>query len=283
MRFVRRDLFAIAAAGLGAMPVSAEANHSVRGHSDVSRHPASINKRNTTAPHHATPRAIPRKPPIMLDPGHGGKDPGCIGPRGTREKDIVLEIAFGMRRYLLATGRYSVAMTRSEDSFDHPRHTRPPASCIAIYVAARRCIAKSASAQTFSYRASDVHAAAAAQRENGLDPTRAEAMHGLSPRLRLIPGRAIRRETRGHSVNFQDAIVRNLLTIPLLNLMARHARFAVLRAPDIASVLTEVGFLTNRHEETLLRQANHRSRFARVMARAVGGYFLALHSHTEPP
>ncbi len=262
MGFRRRDL--LTAGLLAGLPASALAAPRRRPHARPAHRPA--------AP----------LPLVMLDPGHGGKDPGCIGLGGTQEKHVVLATALELRRHLLVTGRYRVAMTRATDVFI------PLAERVAIAEAQRAALfvslhanaspdhtARGASVYVFADRASDRRAAAAAARENRAGG--AGALPDVPPRVREILSSLMRRETRLHSAGLQHSLVRHLdSALPALSPNARHARFAVLRAPDIASTLVELGFLTNHQDEALLRQPRHRILLANAMARSVDAYFHAV-------
>jgi N-acetylmuramoyl-L-alanine amidase len=216
----------------------------------------------------------------MVDPGHGGKDPGCIGLRGTQEKDIALWTAIELKRHLLAAGRYRVAMTRATDLFV-PLEERVLLAqqhnatlFISLHAnASRNRAARGASIYTFAERPSDARSAASARRENAADLVK-RSWHSASPDVRQILSGLLRRETRSHATRLQHNLVAQFTRdMPGLTPCARHARFAVLRAPDIASTLVELGFLTNRLDEALLIQHRHRTQIAAAIVHAVDYYF----------
>lgn len=223
-------------------------------------------------------------PLVMLDPGHGGKDPGAIGISGTYEKKITLAAALELRRQLLATGRYRVEMTRARDVFValDQRVARAQARQAALFVSlhadalADRGV-RGASVYTLATTASDAQTAALAQRENSVDRFGGPAFRHVPPEVGRILASLVRQETRVGSARLAQALVRDLdRDTKLLANPARHAGFMVLKAADIPSVLVEMGFMSNREDEAALRRAEHRARVASAMMRAVDGYFAAI-------
>jgi N-acetylmuramoyl-L-alanine amidase len=230
---------------------------------------------------HVVKRQSQRRPVVMLDPGHGGKDPGCIGLHGTEEKVIALTTALELRRRLLISGKYHVEMTRGTDIFipldervvlAQEAHAQLMISLHANAASDRK--ARGASVYTFAYKASDARSAAAALRENSTDRN---SWQDVSPKVGHILSSLLRRETLGHSVRIQRGLISHIhRRLPVLHPFSRHARFVVLRAPAIPSVLVEMGFLTNPADETLLRQMQHRTKLAAAMAAAVDQYFSSI-------
>ena len=235
-------------------------------------------------PHHPLRhRATPKKPLplVMLDPGHGGKDPGAIGVSGTYEKRIALATAQLLKRRLEATGRYRVKLTRARDVFI------PLAGRVALaerhgaslFVsmhadALTEHDIRGASVYTFALTASDPEAAALAERENSADRFAAPHYRNIRPEVRQILSGLIVQETRVGSATLQHAVVKSLRPhIAMLRNPAREAHFAVLRSVTIPSVLVEMGFMSNRPDERLLRQPRHRLVITSAMAGAVETYF----------
>ena len=226
-------------------------------------------------------RAAPPLSLIMLDPGHGGRDPGAIGISGTHEKLIAFAAASELRRQLLASRRFRVELTRSRDVFI------PLAERVGI--AQRRGAAlfmsihadsvsdhgvRGASVYTLSDTASDPQAAALARRENRADRYGGPQFRDQPPEVARILSSLVRQETRAGSARLSRNMVGALgAGVKLLPNPARHASFAVLRAADVPSVLVEMGFMSNRLDEEALRRADHRARIAGCMARAVGNWF----------
>jgi N-acetylmuramoyl-L-alanine amidase len=222
-------------------------------------------------------------PLVMLDPGHGGKDPGAIGVSGTYEKHVALATAEELARQLRASGRYRVAMTRQIDDFipldDRVGIAQTQGASLFMSIHADALTdhtVRGASVYTLATSASDAQTAALAARENAADRYGGLADAGLSPHVAQILASLVRHETRVGSARMQRSVVVNLgLDVPLLENPARHAAFAVLKAADIPSVLVEMGFMSNKHDEAALRQAAHRATVAAALHRAIDGYFVA--------
>jgi N-acetylmuramoyl-L-alanine amidase len=236
--------------------------------------------------HKAPPHsAHPGKPMplVMLDPGHGGKDPGAIGYSGTYEKHVALATAMELKRQLEATGRYRVALTRGRDVFIplDERVARAQGQGAALFVSMHADAlsdhsVRGASVYTLSNMASDAQTAALAQRENSADRFGSPAWRGTSPEVARILASLVRRETRVGSARLAKGLVTSLdEDLPMLPNPDRHAGFVVLKAADIPSVLVEMGFMSNPRDEAALRRSDHRVRVAGAMKRAVDAYFAA--------
>jgi N-acetylmuramoyl-L-alanine amidase len=231
---------------------------------------------------HTSPRPPPRHIPlVMLDPGHGGKDPGAIGVSGTYEKQVALATAQELRHQLLASGQYRVELTRTRDTFVplEERVSRAQAHGATLFVSMHADAlndhnVRGASVYTLATAASDAQTAALAQRENSADRYAGPAFHGTSPEVARILASLVRQETRRGSSRLAHDLVGTLdQDLPMLPNPDRHAGFVVLKAADIPSVLVEMGFMSNPRDEALLRQPNHRILVARAMKRAVDAYF----------
>ncbi len=226
-------------------------------------------------------RARPPKPLIMLDPGHGGKDPGAIGISGTYEKHIAIAAAEQLQRELLGTGRYRVALSRDTDRFIPLEDRvaiaqgRQAALFVSMHADALHDPAvRGASVYTLSETASDAQTASLARTENSADRYGGPLVHSVSPEVQRILASLVRQETRAGSVQMARSVVGAFRPkVGLLNNPDRHAAFVVLKAADIPSVLVEMGFMSNPLDEAALRQAQHRARIARAMAQAVDVYF----------
>ena len=218
-------------------------------------------------------------PLVVLDPGHGGKDPGAIGLSGTFEKHVTLAAALELQRQLLANGRYRVELTRTRDVFI-PLEQR-------VIIAQRKAATlfvsmhadaltdhsvRGASVYTLSDGASDAQTAALARRENAAGI--GGGALGGSPEVSRILGNLVRQETRQGATRMARKIVAELgRDLPLLQNPNRHAGFMVLKAADIPSVLVEMGFMSNKTDEAALRHPAHRARVATAMRRAVDAWF----------
>ncbi|HEY7581171.1 MAG TPA: N-acetylmuramoyl-L-alanine amidase [Acetobacteraceae bacterium] len=230
------------------------------------------------------PREDPHRPPplVMLDPGHGGKDPGAIGVSGTYEKHVSLSAAFELKRQLEAGGRYRVALTRARDSFIplDERVAKAQSHNAALFVSMHADAlsdhsVRGASVYTLANTASDAQTAALARRENSADRFAGPGFDA-SPEVARILASLVRRETRIGSSRLARDMVGSLDdNLPMLANPARHAGFVVLKAADIPSVLVEMGFMSNPADEAELRRPQHRARIAEAMKRAVDAYFAA--------
>lgn len=216
-------------------------------------------------------------PVVVIDPGHGGKDPGCLGDGGVEEKTIVLELGRELRHQLQIGRRCHVAMTRDSDvfvpleqrvAFARQHHATLMVSLHANASHSQR--AHGACVYRFAYRASDAQARALARWENSADRYGGPSFRHASPVVTHILASLMRRETWLHSAWLQDSMVHGLRHhIRLEHTPARHARFVVLSAPDLPAVLVETGFLTNRAEARLLCSRSHRTLMAREMRYAI--------------
>ncbi len=226
--------------------------------------------------------ARPPTPLVMLDPGHGGKDPGAIGISGTYEKQVALAAALELKHQLEASGRYRVALTRTRDAFIplDDRVARAQAHGAALFVSMHADAlsdhsVRGASVYTLADSASDAQTAALARTENSADRF-AGAGINAPPEVARILASLVRRETRIGSGRLARSMVGSLdQDLPMLPNPERHAGFVVLKAADIPSVLVEMGFMSNPADEAELRRPQHRVRVADAMKRAVDAYFLA--------
>jgi N-acetylmuramoyl-L-alanine amidase len=224
-------------------------------------------------------RAAPRV--IVIDAGHGGPDPGTIGSSGTREKDIVLTTAFQIRDRLAASGRYEVVLTRDRDTYlklrDRVRIGREHGADLFISLHADAHPVRGTrgvSVYTLSEKASDAEAGALAEKENKSDIIAGYDLSDENIEVANILIDLAQRETMNRSAVFANALIRELgLRVMLLRRTHRFAGFAVLKAPDVPSVLIELGYLSNKKEEKLLRSKAHRDKIADAILEAVGDYF----------
>ncbi|MCA3631086.1 MAG: N-acetylmuramoyl-L-alanine amidase [Methylobacterium sp.] len=229
------------------------------------------------------------RPLVVIDPGHGGIDPGASGARGETEKDIVLTIGLALRDRLARSGRVRVAMTREDDRFvslgERVRFARAREARLFVSLHADSLAGepdvRGASVYTLSDRATDALAARAAEKENradliaGLDADE-EAKGGIEPILVDLA----RRETRA----FGQLAARHTVTAlghrthktPL-----RGAGFRVLRATDMPSILIELGYLSNPQDLRALVDGNDQKSLAETLAHALESFVLAT-STPEP-
>ncbi len=235
-------------------------------------------------PRAAAPRQGAGTPPlVMLDPGHGGKDPGAIGVSGTFEKHVSLATALELKRQLEADGRYRVELTRTRDVFIalEDRVGRAQQRNAALFVsmhadALSDHAVRGASVYTLAQTASDAQSATLARKENSADRFLGLRHSDASPDVARILASLVRQETRTGSARIAHSLVGALhQDFSMLQNPDRHASFVVLRAANIPSVLVEMGFMSNLRDEAALRQAEHRRRVAQAMRRAIEGYFVS--------
>lgn len=212
----------------------------------------------SAARHRPAPAPLPV---VVIDPGHGGRDPGTIGVAGTLEKTVTLATALELRRQLEATHRYRVRLTRSDDR--------------TVSLPARVAFARAEGAALLI----SIHA----------DSAPSPSVHGASVFIRApeaptrrVPPRPgeIARALAGDAE--ESGWLRRLLIdmlddrFDMTDHPAREADLYVLRASGMASVLLEMGFLTNRRDEAALNQPRHRTAMARAIREAVDAYFQRL-------
>ncbi len=223
----------------------------------------------------------PQKPLIIIDPGHGGDDPGAIGPRGSQEKDIVLAFAKALDDALTATGKYRVMLTRDTDKFiilhDRVKIARKVKGDLFISLHADSAPsddARGLSVYTLSEKASDAATEALAQRENKVDVIGGMDLSHEREDVADILISLAQRETRNSSAMLADLLTASLRKqVKLLPNTHRFAGFAVLKAPDIPSVLIETGFISNSAEEKLLKTKEYRQKLMSGIVGGVNSYF----------
>ena len=228
-----------------------------------------------------SPDAGDSRPTIVIDAGHGGVDPGAIGVSGTYEKDIVLDYARDLADALEATGRYRVVMTRRKDIFLPLRKrvelARKADGDLFISLHANTHPSgkiRGASVYTLSETSSDKEAAQLAAKENKSDVIAGVDLAATTGTVSKILIDLAQRETMNESKHFANTLVDELgESVKLLNNTHRFAGFAVLKAPDVPSVLFEIGYMSNREEERQLLSASHRARVNREMVDAVNSFF----------
>lgn len=223
---------------------------------------------------------------VVIDAGHGGVDPGTHGKSGVLEKDVVLAFAKELKRRLKDTGRYDVHLTRDRDIFIPLRErvaiARRHKADLFISVHADSIASSTVSGMsiyTLSETASDKEAAALARKENLSDAIAGIDFRGESPEVAGILIDLAQRETKNYSSRFAKSVVdysRN--TTSMLDPAHRFAGFVVLKAPDVPSVLIELGFLTNRADEKNITSPRWRTKVASSFVSAVDRYFGERHA-----
>jgi N-acetylmuramoyl-L-alanine amidase len=229
--------------------------------------------------------ASPAKIVVFIDPGHGGVDPGTIGASGTYEKDVTLAMARQLQSELNKTGRFQSILTRTRDIFvplrDRVARARSAGAELFISIhadATKNRKTRGLSVYTLSEWASDRETAALAEKENKADLIAGINFGEETPEISNILIDLTRREAMNQSAKFAIGLVRQLRRqTKLLRNTHRFAGFAVLKAPDVPSVLVELGFLSNPSDEKALKDKKFRAKLAKGMVRAVISYF----SNTE--
>ena len=220
---------------------------------------------------------------IVIDPGHGGVDPGAISVNGHYEKKVTLAVSQELARQLNATGRYKAVLTRTRDDFiplrERVTFARAAGADLFISIHADshgEWDTRGASVYTLSTDASDKEAAALAAKEN-----KADILGGLdlSRQDRDVASILIdlaQRETMNRSKIYAELLVEEFERAKVALLPRRPHRsagFAVLTAPDVPAVLLEVGYLSNKTDERALMSQSHRQRLSRVIIKAADAFF----------
>jgi N-acetylmuramoyl-L-alanine amidase len=228
------------------------------------------------------PDADPR-PVVVIDPGHGGIDNGTHGAGGISEKDVVLAFAKDVQAKLEASGKYRVLMTRSDDSFialtERVRFARSHNASLFISIHAdalpkREGQAEGATVYTLSEHASDAEAARLAEDENKADVIAGVDLSAEPDDVANILVELAQRETKTFSLQFAKAAVNDLKAVARLHKRPmKSAGFVVLKAPDVPSVLVELGYMSDKDDLSHLTSDAWRHRTAGALAQAVDEFF----------
>ena len=228
----------------------------------------------------AKPAPRPQRWVVMIDAGHGGKDPGAIGKRGTREKEVTLKAARILAKKLTATGLVTAKLTRHDDHYLKLRERiniarRAHADLfISLHADAfHKSSAKGISVFSLSDTASDKEAAYLAKSENQADLIGGPDLEGEDPLAANELLRMFQRESMNESAHVANSILMEIKDLPGGDKRGhRFAGFAVLKSPDIPSVLVEMGFLTNEKDEANLRNNAYIEGLADRLQRAIIAY-----------
>jgi N-acetylmuramoyl-L-alanine amidase len=222
------------------------------------------------------------RPVLVLDPGHGGIDTGTRALTGEMEKDIVLDFAQRLRARIEKTGKYRVVMTRTDDTFiplaERVDVARKAEASLFVSIHAdslphREGDAQGATIYTLSDKASDPEAAKLAEEENRADVIAGVDMKSEPHDVASILVDLAERETKTFSLQFAQKLAAELKSVTRLHKNPiKSAGFRVLRAPDVPSVLVELGYVSNRDDLKSLLSETWRDQTADSIAKAIDGY-----------
>jgi N-acetylmuramoyl-L-alanine amidase len=227
------------------------------------------------------------KPVVVIDPGHGGIDPGAIGVNNVFEKNVVLAVAKQLEAELTKTGAYDVKMTRTDDVFvsldQRLQYSSENDADLFISLHADSIegqkIAESirgATIYTLSDRASDEQSRIMAEKENASDLIAGIASedHGANDQVKNILFDLLKRETSNFSADFSHVLAKRLgKAIAMSRIPRRSAGFKVLKQTDAPSVLVELGYVSNQNDEQEMTTSAWQSKVAASIASAVQIYF----------
>ncbi len=213
---------------------------------------------------------------IVIDPGHGGRDPGALAINGGVEKEITLAAALALRDLLASDSRYSVRLTRDRDVYvgleDRVTFAREAGASLFISLHADAAASRSvtgASVYTISARGEQ-----RIDREAGRNNWRIPIEDGTPEPVTGILEDLVKRETKTRSAEFAELLIPELANAgPVLRSTHRSAGFYVLLAPDVPAVLLELGFLTSQEDARRLNSEAGRMASVRAIKRAIDAYF----------
>lgn len=229
------------------------------------------------------------RPLVVIDPGHGGIDNGASTPNGVHEKDIVLAFALKLQALLVESGRFDVALTREDDSFlrleERVALARENKADLLISLHAdtfQQSDIRGASIYTRDEQATDVLDKVLADSENKVDIIAGFAVPEMQPQVVDILVDLMRRDTRKQSYVAAQAMIRQLEpSVQLRKFPVRQADFFVLQAPEVPSILVELGFLSNAEDIANLQETGWRDRVVEALARGIATYFDGLERPME--
>ena len=226
-------------------------------------------------------RSGDRRRVIVLDPGHGGVDPGTVGVTGSYEKHITLAVAKAAKKVLEASGRYRVVLTRTRDVYVRLRdrfeiaHRNKAEMFISLHadsIGSKNI--SGGSIYTLSNKASDKEAEELANKENKSDILAGEDLTKYASEVSRFLIDLAQSDTNSESWHLAKMLVGELKkNIKLLRTSHRNAGFAVLKSPNVPSALIELGYLSNRIDEKNLKSSKYRDGIGRALMRAADRYF----------
>ncbi len=223
---------------------------------------------------------------IVIDPGHGGMDPGAISKNNTREKDVVFDFARDLQAAVLAAGKHDVMLTRDSDRFmsltDRVAFTRRNQADLFIAVHAdilRGQTVSGTTLYTLSDTASDEEAAALALKENRADIIAGVDLGDQIVEVADILIDLVQRESKNHANLFSSKALIELKGVTTMTGQPlRSAGFVVLKAPDVPSILMELGYLSSPDDEKKLKSPKWRKAMAAAMVVAIDKHFAAMNA-----
>ena len=251
-----------------------------------------LNENNLSKQHSQAAYAVPQpitpttkmkeKPLIVIDPGHGGIDPGAIGINKILEKDVVLALGKELKKQLKATGQYRVRLTRNTDRFiklrNRVKFARDLNADLFISLHAdsiRKKNVRGASFYTLSEKASDKQTARLAANENKSDIIAGVDLSMEDKEVASILVDLTMRDTTNQAKFCANKLLNSFISknVHILDNAHRHAGFAVLKAPDIPSVLVEAGFMSNRKEAKMLNTSSYHKKISSALVKGINEYF----------
>ncbi len=228
--------------------------------------------------------ATESRPLIVLDPGHGGVDNGASAPSGIHEKDITLAFALQLRDLLVASGKFDVALTRDDDTYltlnERVEVARQNRADLLISLHAdtfQEADIRGASIYTRDERAADILDKVLSAGETRADVVAGYVADGAQPAVVNILVDLMRRQVRQQAYLAAGDIVKAMEpSVTLRRFPVRQGDFFVLQAPDIPSMLIELGFMSNAADIQNLENQQWRDKVVGAIAKGVEGYFAAL-------
>ena len=219
----------------------------------------------------------------MIDPGHGGIDNGTMAASGEAEKTLVLDYAKALREYIEKSGKYRVVMTRSDDTFiplgERVRIARNQKAALFVSIHADALPrgegdAQGATVYTLSDKASDAEAERLAESENKADAIGGVNLTEEPTDVADILIDLAQRETRTFSNRFARMVVGELKNVARLHKHPlKSAGFKVLKAPDVPSVLVELGYVSNKDDLQHLVSESWRTKTVGSIGQAIEAFF----------
>ena len=222
---------------------------------------------------------INKKYIVVIDPGHGGKDPGAIGANGTFEKDINLLFA-KIIRSVLSSSNIKVKLTRTDDRYLYLRDRINFAEKLKadLFISIHADASKNRKASGFSIfslsdKASDKEAKMLAQRENKSDLIGGLKIRHSDPLIKDNLIKIFQRQTMNESSKIANIVIKNVKKLSINNRGHRNAGFVVLKSLTTPSILVELGFITNTKEEKLLNDKRYLIKISKIISLSIFNYF----------